>query len=76
MRLSVAISLGCLSLSCASDPVRVRASEDLRCDESQLQVTKLTEEAQSVTGCGQRATYIKKCPSCDWTMGPPGAGAP
>jgi hypothetical protein len=65
--------LALLTLSCASDPLRARASVDLRCDEDQIQVKKLTEEAQDVSGCGQRAVYIKKCPSCDWTMGPPGS---
>lgn len=64
--------LACTSLACASDPLRARASVDLKCDQEQLQVKKLTEESQDVSGCGQRAVYIKRCPTCEWAMAPPG----
>lgn len=76
MRLLVAISLGCLSLSCASDPLLERAGADLRCDQDQLRVKQITEQSKEVDGCGQRATYIKTCPSCEWVMSPPDGAAP
>jgi hypothetical protein len=76
MRRLVAISLGLLALSCASDPLLSRASADLRCDVDQIKVTKRTEQAQDVDGCGQHATYIKTCPTCEWVMSPPDATMP
>ena len=61
-----------MGLSCASDSLRAKAASDLHCEEDQLQVSKRTELAQDVNGCGQQATYVRKCDGCEWAMSPPG----
>jgi hypothetical protein len=69
MRWAPTTFLACVGLSCASPSLRARAGADLRCEEDQIQVTKITEKAQNVSGCGQHATYVKKCDDC---ASPPG----
>ena len=53
-----------------------RASYDLECAGSQLQMTTIDDKTRSVYGCGRQATYVQLCDapvydparSCVWVM--------
>jgi len=57
MRYLIALLIGCPVLSCGGDQLRTRAAEDLHCDEAQLDIKPLTDQARAVRGCGFQATY-------------------
>ena len=54
--------MGCAMYDAKAALVR-RASFDLQCPAEQLQTTRLGNNTEGVVGCGQRATYVNKCPN-------------
>ena len=54
----------------SADKLRDRASFDLDCPKSKLQLKKLDSRTAGVRGCGQRATYVEVCDgaSCTWVL--------
>ena len=64
MRYLIALLIGCPVLSCGGDQLRTRAAEDLHCDEAQLDIKPLTDQARAVRGCGFQATYVLSCKPC------------
>jgi hypothetical protein len=53
-----------------------RASFDLNCPESQINVVDLGGKTKGVTGCGKKATYVETCTgqkgefatTCSWVL--------
>lgn len=45
----------------AKHPVRLRAPFDLDCPAEQIEYQRLDSSTIGVSGCGQRATYVKVC---------------
>jgi hypothetical protein len=65
------LAFGVLGCGPSQSQLTRRASFDLSCPETQLQVTKIDKSTRGVRGCGQQATYVKSCsvdPSCTWLL--------
>ena len=68
----VAVSVGC---GATRDQLVRRASYDMSCPETQIQVYEIDNRTRGVQGCGQRATYIESCTdparasnTCTWVL--------
>ena len=61
--LGFGVVVGC---SHSLGPVTTRAAFDLNCPEQSLQVVSIDDRTEGVTGCNQRATYLKTCDLTGW----------
>lgn len=64
-----AVALGLLfSSACAGateTQLRDRAVFDFDCPEDQVELHEIDDRTMGVQGCGQRATYVEDCKTCD-----------
>ncbi len=68
------VSLGLLVAACggisATEQVRIRAANDLRCEAAQVQTTQVDAKTVRANGCGQERTYVEDCTGnsthCNW----------
>ena len=75
-KLLAVILFTCSLFACApaaSDgALRDRASFDLNCAKSKLQIVDIDPDTRGVRGCGQRATYVQRCSQggfdCTWVL--------
>lgn len=51
--------------------LRSRASYELQCPETQLQITELGDKTAGVDGCGRRATYVYNSDAGAWLLNSP-----
>jgi hypothetical protein len=80
MRRFLAPAFAVAVVGCAStprpDPLRQRAAFDLNCQASRLSIVDLDFNTAGVRGCGQQATYVRRCETragfadddCTWIM--------
>ncbi|MEQ9501794.1 MAG: hypothetical protein RIT81_33290 [Deltaproteobacteria bacterium] len=70
---------GCAATRASHEQLLARASFDLECDASALEVVQIDDKTRGVKGCGQRATYVSTCETganrygtyqhdCTWVM--------
>jgi hypothetical protein len=65
-----AIGFSVVSCGPTIDELRPQAAFDLNCPKDQIQTVELSEGVVGVTGCGQRATYVRtgNGPAANWAM--------
>jgi hypothetical protein len=51
-----------------NDPVRRRATFDLQCDRSKIEIVEIDWTTRGARGCGRQATYKQRMGSYDWVM--------
>ena len=60
--------------SASMSSLRSRASFDLNCDQTNLQIVDIDGRTKGVSGCGQQGTYVESCEpnmfgkSCTWVL--------
>jgi hypothetical protein len=76
-RLGVSASCISILLGCGAateDQLRTRAAFDLDCPAKSITIVELDGASSGVSGCGQRATYVKSCDrqdvarTCTWVL--------
>ena len=60
MRAVLALSLLVACAPANIDGLQKRASFDFACPEEQLVIERIDDDTRGVTGCGHRATYIRR----------------
>ncbi len=61
---------GCATIPKA-EQVKLRASQDFKCDQDQVQTRQVDAKTVHASACGQEATYVEECPfpdstRCNW----------
>lgn len=64
LALFVSASLACTPQLASKDKLLKRASFDMDCPESSLEVVEIDDRTRGVKGCDQRATYVETCKPC------------
>jgi hypothetical protein len=66
MRRVLLMSLMVVGVGCSTTAdvatVAPRASFDMGCPEAQLNIVQVDEMTAGVTGCGEKKTYVLRCP--------------
>lgn len=57
-------SAGCSPQVASKDKLLKRASFDMDCPESSLEIVEIDDRTRGVKGCNQRATYVETCKPC------------
>ncbi len=76
MTLLVALAalVSCVAASASTGQLRARASFDLNCPDTQLEIVPIDGRTKGVRGCGQQATYVESCEQHAGAYVGPGTG--